>query len=143
MRTLIGFTFVLVVGAASSAANAVTCYTLLDRSDKLLYQNSLPPVDMSPQGVALREGLRRRNEYLLVAEVDRCQSVAAVAGTAGYRPATVDEIVNEMGSYLSYGGGGIPAGPLAGESLGGGAAGGSSAAPAASPGASSGARRSY
>lgn len=104
MRTLTILAAALAVATASSAANAVVCYKVLDHSDHLLYQSSSPPVDMSDQGAASREDLRRRNEYLLVAEVDHCPDLATVPGTSGYRPATVDEIVAGMRSYLSYGG---------------------------------------
>ncbi len=104
MRTPLILAAALAAAATATSANAVTCYTLLDGSDRLLYQNSSPPVDMSDQGKALREGLRRRHEYLIITSVDTCRPVAAVAGSSGYRPATVDEIVADMRSYLSYGG---------------------------------------
>src|ERR1700675_2734144 len=123
MRTLLILAAGLVAAAAAASANAVICYTLLDRGDHLLYQNSLPPVDMSDQGAALREALRRRNEYLLVADVESCRQVAAVAGSSGYRPATVDEIVGEMRGYLSYGGVTSSPGIAVGTSAGGGSAG--------------------
>lgn len=129
MRLLMTLAVVLVAAAASNAANAVTCYTLIDRSDKLLYQNSLPPVDMSDQGAAARESLRRRNEYLLVADVDNCPSIAAVEGATGYRPESVDEIVGGMRSYLSSGGV-SRRGSMVSGSAGGGSVGGSSSAPA-------------
>jgi hypothetical protein len=136
MRTLAILAFAVATAAASGAASAVTCYTLLDRGDSLLYQDSLPPVDMSEQGAALRENLRRRNEYLLVSEVESCPAVAAAAGTTGYRPATVDEIVGGMRTYATSGGvrgggrtgGGVSAAP---------------AAPAASRSGTTGTRSSY
>jgi hypothetical protein len=140
MRTLLILAAGLVTAAAAASANAVTCYTLLDRGDHLLYQNSLPPVDMSDQGAAQREGLRRRNEYLLVADVESCQPVAAVAGSSGYRPANVDEIVGEMRGYLSYGGVSSSPGTVVGTNAGGG---GPGAAPAPAAGSSGRARSSY
>jgi hypothetical protein len=136
MRALTILAFGLAAAAASGASSAVTCYTLLDRSDSLLYQDSLPPVDMSERGAAVREDLRRRNEYLLVSEVESCPAVAAAAGTTGYRPATVDEIVGGMRTYATSGGvrssgrtgGGVSAAP---------------AAPAASRSGSTGMRSGY
>lgn len=132
MRTPITFVLGLVAVAASGAVNAVTCYTLLDRSDRVVYQNSVPPVDMSDQGAAARDGLRRHNEYLLVSDFSTCPPVAGVPGSTGYHPATVDEIVGEMRGYLSYGGGSSGVS----ESLGSGSVGlPSAASPAASPAA--------
>ena len=61
---------VALAATAAAPANAVICYTLLDRSDVLLYRSSVPPVDMSDAGAAQRDALRRRNQYLMVAEVD-------------------------------------------------------------------------
>jgi hypothetical protein len=142
MRTLLILAAALAAAAGATTANAVTCYTLLDGSDRLLYQDASPPVDMSDKGAALREGLRRRNEYLVIASVDTCRPVAAVAGSSGYRPATVDEIVGEMRGYLTYGGVSSAPGIAVGASAGGGSV-GSAPAPAASSGSSSGTRSSY
>lgn len=135
MRILWTLVVALAAGAASSAVNAVTCYTLLDGSDKLVYQNSIPPVDMGDQ--ASRDQLRRRHEYLLISNFDTCPPVAAVAGATGYRSATVNEIVSEMRS-LTYTGRGYIYG-TGGGSVGG----GSAASPAASPGGSGGSGSRY
>ena len=138
MRTLAILAFALAAAAASGAASAVTCYTLIDKSDSLLYQDSLPPVDMSERGAALREGLRRRNEYLLISEVDSCPANAAVAGTTGYRPATVDEIVGAMRTY------GIPGGGVSGTGrVGGGTTSATSSAVSSARSGSTGTRSSY
>lgn len=118
--------FAVLTAAAAAPANAVVCYTLMDRNDTLLYRGSLPPVDMSDKGAAQREALRRNHEYLMVLEVDQCQPVAAAAGTTGYRPATVDEIVAQMRDYLSFGG--VSSGP--------GVSGGGGVAPASGGGSS-------
>jgi len=121
--------------AAAAPANAVICYTLIDRSDTLLYRGSLPPVDMSSAGAAQREALRRNNQYLMVLDVDRCEAVVAAVGTTGYRPATVDEIVAQMRGYLSYGGvSGMPG--VTGSGGGGGGGGGGDVAPASGGGSS-------
>ena len=75
---------------------------------------------MSDAGAAQRDALRRNHQYLMIADVDRCDAVAAAAGSTGYRQATVDEIVGQMRSYLSYGG--ISAGSGVTSSAGGGSA---------------------
>lgn len=129
MRKLTLLAVALAAAAAiPTAAQAVTCYTLLDRGDKLLYQAPTPPVDMSDQGAAARDGLRRRHEYMVIADVESCPPVAAVAGTSGYRPATVDEIVSQMRGYLTYGGVSSLAGETRSGNVGGGGAGGGGSA---------------
>src|SRR5205823_13038044 len=89
--------------AVPGVANAIVCYTLLDKGDNVLYQDSAPPFDMSDSGAALRRAMRQRNEYLMIYEVDTCPPVAAVAGSTGYRAATVDEIVSGMRAYATTG----------------------------------------
>ena len=89
--------------AVPGVANAIVCYTLLDKGDNVLYQDAQPPFDMSDSGAALRSGMRQRNEYLMIYEVERCPSVVAVLGSTGYRPATVDEIVSGMRAYATSG----------------------------------------
>jgi hypothetical protein len=93
----------LAAAALPSAANAVVCYTLLDKGDNVLYQDTAPPFDMSDSGAALRTKSRQRNEYLLVYEMDSCPTVLGAAGSASYRPATVEEIVSGMRAYASAG----------------------------------------
>jgi hypothetical protein len=135
---------VALTAAAASPANAIMCYTLLDRNDNLLYRSPAPPVDMSGQGAALREALRRRNDYLMIADVEDCQAVAAVAGTAGYRPATVEEIVASMRGYLAFGGPSSMPGNVGGGSTGGGGGGaGGGGGGAAAPASGGGSRGRY
>ncbi len=143
MRILTILAVALAAAAAAPAANAVICYTLLDRNDKLLYRSSSPPVDMSAQGATQREALGRRHEYLMIADVDSCQTVAAAEGAVGYRPATVDEIVFGMRDYLGYGGVSSIPGETRSGGVGGGGGGGGVAAAPASGGGSSGSRGRY
>ena len=146
MRTLILLAVSLAAAVTAPAANAIMCYTLLDRSDKVLYRAPSAPVDMSTQGAALRESLRRRNEYLMISDVEDYQAVAAVEGAPGYHPATVEEIVREMRGYLAYGGVSSMPGVTGSASVGdggGGGGGGGGAAAAASRGASGGMGRRY
>jgi hypothetical protein len=130
MRKLWIMIAVLAAAAAvPGVANAIVCYTLLDKGDNVLYQDSMPPVDMSDSGAKLRNGFRQRNEYLMIYEVDTCPPVAAVAGSTGYRPSTVDEIVSGMRAYATAGRGMSGAGRTGGSA---------SAAPAASASSRSG-----
>ena len=123
MRKLWIIVAALAAAAFSGAANAIVCYTLLDKGDNVLYQDSVPPLDMSDTGKTQRAASRQRNEYLLVYEMESCPSVAAAAGSTGYRPATVEEIVSGMRAYATAGrgptagagriGGGVTAAPAA------------------------------
>ncbi len=102
MRRLSILAAVFAAGAAlPGAANAVTCYTVLDRSDTTIYQDSDPPFDMSDRGAADRDAMRGRNEFLTISEVDRCLLIAAPAGTTAYRAASVDEIVSGMRAFAT------------------------------------------
>ena len=85
--------------ALASPARAFTCYMLYDRNDNLVYRDTLSPVDMSEQGDAAREAMRRDGEYLIVADADRCPQVRFVFGAAGSKTLSVDAVV-----------GGLPAG---------------------------------
>jgi hypothetical protein len=84
-------------------ASAVMCYTILDKSDSVLYSGSEPPVDLSmtAAGAAARDGMRRAGQYMIVSYVDECIAVGSsrwmsAAGTGTYAPASVDEIVSGM-----------------------------------------------
>ena len=81
------------------AANAMTCYSVLDRTDNTIYQDTQPPVDMSETGAAAREAMRARKDFLTVSETDRCPQVTAPLGATGYRTASVEEIVSGMREF--------------------------------------------
>lgn len=86
--------------AAAWPAHAITCYSILDRTDSTVYQDTQPPFDLSTEGgAAARNALRSRNEYLIIAETDRCPLVSAPPGATGYQPASVDEIVAGIMPY--------------------------------------------
>jgi len=83
----------------SGAANAITCYTVLDSSNNAIYQDTQPPVDMSETGAAAREAMRARKDFLTVSETDKCPQVTAPLGATGYRTASVEEIVSGMREF--------------------------------------------
>ena len=91
-----------------AAAGAVTCYTVVDRSDTTVYQDSVPPFDMSDRGAADRAAMRGRNEYMTVYENDHCPQVSAPPGTTGYRAASVEEIVSGIREYARASSGPTP-----------------------------------
>lgn len=99
MRRLTILAAVLAATAVSGAASAVTCYTVVDRSDATIYQDSQPPFDMSDRGAADRAAMRGRNEFLTIYDADHCLPVSAPPGATGYRAATVDEIVSGIREY--------------------------------------------
>jgi hypothetical protein len=69
--------------AGIGSAHAITCYVVFDRNDNVIYRDVYPPVDMSERGIAEREALRRRGEFLMFGEVERCPQVEFVLGAAG------------------------------------------------------------
>jgi hypothetical protein len=121
--------------AFPGAANAIMCYTVLDRSDNTIYQDTQPPIDMSEQGAAERNAMRARREYLTVSDTDRCPLVTAPPGTTGYQPASVESIVSGIREYATAGSGPLP--PAAGRG------GTAKAAPATTTRSSSSSARKY
>ncbi len=100
----IGLAAVAVAGFAWSASSAaVTCYVVMDRNDNVLYRSNVPPVDMSDQGSAAREAMRRRGDYLLFGDFESCPGVTFFTGASGSRALSLDDVVM-----------GMPAMPMAG-----------------------------
>jgi len=82
----------------SERADALACYVILDRNDAVLYQDAVPPVDMSDSGVLARAELRRQGQFLMMMDADRCPRFVAPTGPST-GPAAVEEIVAGMRSY--------------------------------------------
>ena len=112
---------------------AVTCDIVLDRTNKVIYQDTTPPVDMSERGAAAREKMRQRGELLMIIESDQCPRLVYSPVTGA---ASVDAIVAEMRPYVAVTGG---MGKSAG---GGGVYGASGGAAAGAPAAGAAAARS-
>lgn len=93
-----------VVCAAAPVA-ALTCHTVFDRNDNVVYRDVSPPVDMSDRGAAQRTALRQRGEFLMTVEADQCPRVSAPGGPTGTSGATVDEIVAGLRPYNVLGAG--------------------------------------
>lgn len=118
---------------AAPGAQAVTCDIVLDRNGNVIYQDTVPPVDLSERGAAARDKMRQRGEQLLIIDTDQCPRLefSTVTGAA-----SIESIVAEMRPYNAITGGmgvsartsgaGIPAGIPAGAP-----SGASSSAPAA------------
>ena len=96
----------LAIIAASAPAVAFNCYMIVDKSNEVIYQDTVTPVDLSDEGAPVRDALRARGQQLVVMDTDNCPGIdrARVAGKGG--PATVEEIVAGMRSAASYGTGG-------------------------------------
>jgi len=105
--------FVLSAAAIfAGPASAVTCYTILDKGDSVLYKGSEPPFDLSmtPAAAAVREDMRRGGQYMIVSYVDDCIPIGSsrwmtASGTGSYAPASVDEIVAGMRPFAADVGG--------------------------------------
>jgi hypothetical protein len=92
-------------------ASAVVCYTVLQKDDTVIYRGYEPPVDLSmtPAGIAARDAMQRRGQYLMIAYPDDCLLVSPSRwSSAGYTPATVDDIVSGMRPFASGAPSGIP-----------------------------------
>ena len=53
-------------------AEALLCDIVIDRTGMVVYQDIVPPVDMSPRGAAARDRMRERGEQLMVIEAEQC-----------------------------------------------------------------------
>lgn len=96
IRPVLWSSLVLVAGLAAAPASALTCYSVLDRNDNLVYRDTYPPVDLSDQGAAERERMRRRGEHLIAMEADRCPTLEFFLGNAGTSNLNVDQVIAGM-----------------------------------------------
>ena len=77
----------------AGSAGATQCYTVLDRSDNVVYRGTVPPIDLSDRGNAERDAMRQRGQHMIAMDADRCPGVEYFTGTAGSPTLSVDEIV--------------------------------------------------
>ncbi len=95
-----------VVVSVTAPVAALTCHTVFDRNDNIVYRDAYPPVDMSDRGAAQRAALRQRGEFLMTVEAEQCPRVSAPGGTGSTGGgATVDEIVAGLRPYSVLGAG--------------------------------------
>jgi hypothetical protein len=71
------------VYACAGSAQAITCYIVFDKNENVIYRDIFPPVDMSARGDAARDAMRRRGEFLMFVDVERCPQVEFLFGNAG------------------------------------------------------------
>ena len=83
----------MALAAVAGSASAVNCYTVLDRSDNVIYRGTISPVDLSDAGKPERDAMRRRGEHLIIADMDRCPGIEFFTGPAGSATLNVDQIV--------------------------------------------------
>ena len=76
------------------AADAHTCYVVLDAKDNVVYRNTSSPVDLSERGAASRDALRGKGELLMIIDVEQCSPLSPPGARSG--AASVDEIVAGM-----------------------------------------------
>lgn len=91
-----------IIGVAAPAT-ATNCYVIVDRSNEVIYQGTMPPIDLSAEGTAERDALRQRGQQLIAMDSERCPAIdrARIAGKGG--PASVDEIVSGMRPAVPFG----------------------------------------
>lgn len=71
-----------VLALAAGAANASTCYVILDAKETIVYRAPMPPVDMSDRGAAARDALRKKGNFLMFMESERCVPIGFGSGWA-------------------------------------------------------------
>jgi hypothetical protein len=119
METMMGKSTIILLGLTAAAAmfagpaSALTCYTILDKGDTVIYRGYEPPVDMSAAGATARETMRRQGQYMMISYVDECLLVGgsrwmSASQTGTYAPATVDEIVSGLRPFASGAPSGTP-----------------------------------
>jgi len=93
----------LATAVMAAPAAASVCYALVDRTNETTYQGTLPPVDLSDEGVAAREALRAQGQQLIAMDTERCPPIDRGRSGAKNSAATVEEIVAGMRSAMPYG----------------------------------------
>jgi hypothetical protein len=83
---------VLTVGPA----RAITCYTIYDRNNNAIYQDTYTPIDLSEKCAAAWESLNRRGEHLVWADTGRCPTIVFFTGANGSSDIRVDDIVGGL-----------------------------------------------
>jgi hypothetical protein len=81
------------LACVTGSAAAMQCYTVLDRSDNVVYRGTISPIDLSDRGIPERDAMRQRGQHLIAMEADRCPGVEFFTGTAGSANLSVDQIV--------------------------------------------------
>ena len=91
----------MVLALATGAADAYTCYVVLDNNDNVVSRDTIPPVDMSAQGNAARDALRQSGKYLMIVEIDRCLPLGSIVGSADSARATPADYVSGVRPVLT------------------------------------------
>ncbi len=94
-----------IAGAAlavtAGAADASTCYMILDAQETIVYRATMPPVDMSDRGAPARDALRQRGNYLLFMETDKCVPIGFGSGWANSSQAPFADNANNTRSITA------------------------------------------
>lgn len=98
---------------ASTSAGAFNCYLIVDRTNEVVYQGTVAPVDLSDDGAPTRDAMRARGQQLIAMDTDSCPAIDRVNVASRGGPASVEEIVAGMRSAMPYGTGAQPARPAA------------------------------
>jgi len=81
------------LGCVAGPAAAMQCYTILDRSDNVVYRGTVPPIDLSDRGNPEREAMRQRGQHLIAMDADKCPGVEFFTGSAGSANLSVHQVV--------------------------------------------------
>ena len=102
------------LAVAASAADATTCYVILDAKETIVYRAPMPPVDMSDRGAAARDALRQRGNYLLFMDTERCVPIGFDSGEVISRQSNTGSITAVDEGAVARAPGIQPARPTAG-----------------------------
>jgi hypothetical protein len=94
---------VVALACTAAPAAAFECYVIVDRNNEVVYQDSRPPIDLSPDGAAARDALRAHGQQLVTLDTQRCPAIdrGHLAGKGG--SASVEEIVEGMRPAVPFG----------------------------------------
>lgn len=84
------------VALFASQAQAIICFTIYDRNDNAIYQDTHTPIDLSDKGLHAWEALSKRGEHLLWSDAPKCPAIVFLTGAGGSTGISVDEIVGGL-----------------------------------------------
>jgi hypothetical protein len=101
----------VLLAVAAGAADAYTCYVVLDAKETVIYRDTRPPVDLSDRGAAERDALRKKGNYLLAMETERCVPLGFGSGWTTSSEAPAPDYLSNVRSITASGEGAVARAP--------------------------------
>jgi hypothetical protein len=89
-RLLFASTFAIL---SAGPAQAIICFTIYDKDNNAIYQDTHTPIDLSEKGLPAWEALNQRGEHLSWSDAPKCPTIVFLTGTGGSPAISVDEMV--------------------------------------------------